>query len=232
MSGDGETGVLRSPGSSRDVGCRGSRSPRTDGRAGCLRLGFGPRSTSSPRTDGELLPPSATEWNGAASSARIRCSRSPGEALRAALGIGRRMSLRNRSHGALRARSGGDLMMKWWDARPGASSILDGLSSRTRHIPPSLQRASHRTAGRMQLGPDRMDVFARGARGEILHKWWNVVMERFLFAGDAGDGRRRTPVLPRPGRWPRVPGARAASTSSRGGRRTPPPCWWDGTGHQ
>jgi len=69
----------------------------------------------------------------------------------------------------------GDLMMKWWNGKDWSEFASLGWP----HVPdqtyPAVTVAAPLTGppAACSWGPERIDVFARGSIGEVLHKWWD-----------------------------------------------------------
>ena len=70
--------------------------------------------------------------------------------------------------------SGGDLMMKWWDGTRWSEFVSLGWPEMPEEIYPAVTVAAPLTGppAACSWGPNRMDVFARGSSGEVIHKWW------------------------------------------------------------
>jgi hypothetical protein len=69
----------------------------------------------------------------------------------------------------------GDLVMKWWDGARWSEFASLGMPEVPDEIYPAVTVGVPLTGhpAACSWGPERMDVFARGPRGELLHKWWD-----------------------------------------------------------
>ena len=77
---------------------------------------------------------------------------------------------------ALNARGArGDLLVKWWDGANWSPFTSLGLASEPDQIYPAAQVPAPLSGPPVCAGGGsaRLDVFARGQRGDLLHKWWN-----------------------------------------------------------
>ncbi len=69
----------------------------------------------------------------------------------------------------------GDLMMKWWDGKRWSEFASLGSPQVPEETYPAVTVAAPLTGppAACSWGPGRLDVFARGPGGEVLHKWWD-----------------------------------------------------------
>lgn len=69
----------------------------------------------------------------------------------------------------------GDLLLKWWDGRRWSAFASLGSPQVQYDLYPAVTVAAPLTGppAACSWGPDRMDVFARGPAGDLLHKWWD-----------------------------------------------------------
>jgi hypothetical protein len=69
----------------------------------------------------------------------------------------------------------GDLMMKWWDGKRWSEFASLGSPQVPDETYPAVTVAAPLTGppAACSWGPGRLDVFARGPGGEVLHKWWD-----------------------------------------------------------
>ena len=69
----------------------------------------------------------------------------------------------------------GDLMLKWWDGKRWSEFGSLGWPQVPDEIYPAVEVAAPLTGppAACSWGTGRIDVFARGSGGEVLHKWWD-----------------------------------------------------------
>lgn len=69
----------------------------------------------------------------------------------------------------------GDLLFKWWDGQSWSSFSSLGMPEVQYDSYPavSISAAVAGPPAACSWGPERIDVFARGPHGSLLHKWWN-----------------------------------------------------------
>jgi hypothetical protein len=69
----------------------------------------------------------------------------------------------------------GDLLLKWWDGTKWSAFASLGLASEPDQLYPAAQVPTPLSGPPVCAGggATRLDVFARGQRGDLLHKWWN-----------------------------------------------------------
>jgi len=129
--------------------------------------------------------------------------------------------------------SSGDLMMKWWDGKAWSEFASLGWPELEDETYPAVTFTAPLTGppAACSWGPDRMDVFARGARGEIVHKWWNGrEWSDFSSLGMPVTADAERQLLPSAGAvaacsW--GTGRLDVFTRAVDGRLHH--CWWDGT---
>ena len=96
--------------------------------------------------------------------------------------------------------SRGDLMLKWWNGARWSELESLGWPQEEDEMYPAVTVASPLTGppAACSWGPSRLDVFARGGRGQILHRFWNGRgWSPFTSLGMPLDAERR--VLPSTG---------------------------------
>ena len=71
--------------------------------------------------------------------------------------------------------AGGDLLVKWWDGTSWSPFASLGLATEPDQLYPAAQVPVPLSGPPISTGggSTRLDVFARGHRGVLLHKWWN-----------------------------------------------------------
>lgn len=69
----------------------------------------------------------------------------------------------------------GDLVMKWWDGAGWSEFASLGMPEVPDDLYPAVTVAVPLTGSpaACSWGPARIDVFIRGPRGELLHRWWD-----------------------------------------------------------
>lgn len=69
----------------------------------------------------------------------------------------------------------GDLMMKWWDGKAWSEFASLGWPQVPDETYPAVTVAAplRGPPAACCWGPERIDVFARGSMGEVLHRWWD-----------------------------------------------------------
>lgn len=69
----------------------------------------------------------------------------------------------------------GDLLHKWWDGQTWSGFVSIGMPEVQYDPYPgvSISTAVAGPPAACSWGPNRIDVFARGPHGSLLHKWWN-----------------------------------------------------------
>lgn len=69
----------------------------------------------------------------------------------------------------------GDLLAKWWDGNRWGSYASVGSAGVEFDLYPAVNVAAPVTGppAACSWGPERLDVFARGPWGDLLHKWWD-----------------------------------------------------------
>lgn len=69
----------------------------------------------------------------------------------------------------------GDLLLKWWDGTRWSEFASLGSPEVQYDLYPAVTIAAPLTGppAACSWGPERMDVFARGPGGDLLHKWWD-----------------------------------------------------------
>jgi hypothetical protein len=69
----------------------------------------------------------------------------------------------------------GDLVLKWWNAGAWAPFVSLGMPSEPDPIYPAVPIGVPLASAPVVCGGGsaRLDVFARGARGDLLHRWWD-----------------------------------------------------------
>ena len=69
----------------------------------------------------------------------------------------------------------GDLLVKWWDGAKWSAFASLGFGAEPDQIYPAAQVTAPLSGPPVCAGggSTRLDVFARGQRGDLLHKWWN-----------------------------------------------------------
>jgi Repeat of unknown function (DUF346) len=69
----------------------------------------------------------------------------------------------------------GDLLVKWWDGAKWAPFASLGLPGEPDSVYPAIDVPVPLSSAPVCAGggTTRLDVFARGPRGDLLHKWWN-----------------------------------------------------------
>jgi Repeat of unknown function (DUF346) len=69
----------------------------------------------------------------------------------------------------------GDLLLKWWDGTKWSAFASLGLASEPDQLYPAAQVPTPLSGPPVCAGggSTRLDIFARGQRGDLLHKWWN-----------------------------------------------------------
>jgi len=69
----------------------------------------------------------------------------------------------------------GDLLLKWWDGTRWSDFASLGSPEVQYDLYPAVSVAAPLTGppAACSWGPERMDVFARGPHGDLLHKWWD-----------------------------------------------------------
>ena len=96
--------------------------------------------------------------------------------------------------------SRGDLMLKWWDGARWSEFASLGWPEEQAEDYPAVTVAAPLTGppSSCSWGRERLDVFVRGARGEVLHKWWDGrTWSAFVSLGMPVDAERR--LLPSTG---------------------------------
>jgi hypothetical protein len=71
--------------------------------------------------------------------------------------------------------SGGALLFKWWDGRMWSGYACLGMPEARNQSYPAVMSGAPLTGppAACSWSPERLDVFARGPRGELMHKAWN-----------------------------------------------------------
>jgi hypothetical protein len=90
--------------------------------------------------------------------------------------------------------SRGDLMLKWWDGARWSEFASLGWPEEEAEAYPAVTVAAPLTGppAACSWGRGRLDVFVRGARGQVLHKWWDgKAWSPFLSLGMPMDAQRR-----------------------------------------
>jgi len=69
----------------------------------------------------------------------------------------------------------GDLLVKWWDGTSWTAFTSLGLGAEPDQLYPAVKVPVPLSGAPVCAGggSTRLDVFARGQRGDLLHKWWN-----------------------------------------------------------
>ncbi|TMB12193.1 MAG: hypothetical protein E6J65_26180 [Deltaproteobacteria bacterium] len=69
----------------------------------------------------------------------------------------------------------GDLLVKWWDGTKWTPFASLGLAAEPDQLYPAVKVPVPLSGAPVCAGggSTRLDVFARGQRGDLLHKWWN-----------------------------------------------------------
>ena len=69
----------------------------------------------------------------------------------------------------------GDLLVKWWDGTKWSPFASLGLGAEPDQLYPAVKVPVPLSGPPVCAGggSTRLDVFARGQRGDLLHKWWN-----------------------------------------------------------
>jgi hypothetical protein len=125
----------------------------------------------------------------------------------------------------------GDLLVKWWDGKRWSELESLGWPELQEELYPAVAFAAPLTGppAACSARPDRIDVFARGARGDVVHKWWNgSTWSEFASLGMPVSANDE--LLPSTGALAAcasVAGRIDVFTRAVDGRLYH--CWWDGT---
>lgn len=93
----------------------------------------------------------------------------------------------------------GDILLKWWDRRSWSNYASLGMPEMQYDPYPGVRVSAAVTGppAACSSGPERIDVFARGPHGSLLHKWWDGDQwSHFTSLGMPSTENRNTKWLP------------------------------------